>query len=39
MKKWKDGEAVTRYIDTSEADAAIAELRKLEHEPTQFLLG
>ncbi len=37
IKKWKDGEAITRYIDTSEADAAIAELRKLEHEPTQVL--
>ena len=37
IKKWKDGEAITRHIDTSEADAAIAELRRIEHEPTLVL--
>ncbi len=36
-QKWKDGEAITRHIDTSEADAAIAELRRIEHEPTLVL--
>ncbi|TOL16089.1 Ter macrodomain-binding protein MatP, partial [Vibrio parahaemolyticus] len=33
IKKWKDGEAITRHIDTSEADTAVAELRRIEHEP------
>ncbi len=37
VNKWKAGESITRHIDTSEADAAIAELRKLEHEPTKVL--
>lgn len=37
IKKWKDGEAITRHIDTSEADAAVAELRRIEHEPTLVL--
>ena len=37
IKKWKDGEAITRHIDTSEADAAVAELKRLEHEPTLVL--
>lgn len=37
IKKWKDGVAITRHIDSSEADAAVAELRRLEHEPTQVL--
>ncbi|CAM3066838.1 macrodomain Ter protein MatP [Vibrio mytili] len=37
IKKWKDGEAITRHIDSSEADAAIQELRGLEHEPTLVL--
>lgn len=34
IKKWKDGEAITRYQDTSEASAAVEGLRKLEHQPT-----
>ncbi|GEM76969.1 macrodomain Ter protein MatP [Vibrio sagamiensis] len=37
IKKWKEGESVTRYIDTSEADAAVLELRSIEHEPTKVL--
>ncbi|MCV5917784.1 Ter macrodomain-binding protein MatP, partial [Escherichia coli] len=37
IKKCKDGEAMTRHIDTSEADAAVAELRRIEHEPTLVL--
>lgn len=37
VKKWKDGEAITRYIDRSEAEAAIQKLKTIEHEPTQVL--
>ncbi|WP_434360700.1 macrodomain Ter protein MatP [Parasalinivibrio latis] len=37
VKKWKDGEAITRYIDTSEAEAAVKDLLALEHEPTKVL--
>ena len=27
VKKWKEGEAVTRYIDTSEVEAAVEQLQ------------
>ncbi|ASJ38634.1 macrodomain Ter protein [Vibrio vulnificus] len=37
INKWKDGESITKYIDSSEADHAVSELRKLEHEPTKVL--
>ncbi len=37
VKKWKDGEAITRYIDTSEADTAVKDLLAIEHEPTKVL--
>ncbi|KJR29957.1 Ter macrodomain-binding protein MatP [Vibrio navarrensis] len=37
VNKWKDGEAITRHIDLSEADAAVAELRRFEHQPTQVI--
>lgn len=37
VKKWKEGEAITRHIDRSEADAAIQVLKSLEHEPTKVL--
>ncbi|HIF9103124.1 TPA: macrodomain Ter protein MatP [Photobacterium damselae] len=37
VKKWKEGEAVTRYIDTSEVEAAVEQLQSLEHEPTKVL--
>ncbi|MCW8333783.1 macrodomain Ter protein MatP [Vibrio paucivorans] len=37
IKKWKDGEAVTRHIDSSEAEAAVKLLQKIEHEPTLVL--
>lgn len=37
VNKWKDGEAITRHIDSSEEDAAVAELRRLEHQPTQVI--
>lgn len=37
VKKWKEGEAITSYIDTSEAEAAINELFAIEHEPTRVL--
>jgi macrodomain Ter protein organizer (MatP/YcbG family) len=35
--RWKDGHQVTRYIDKSEIDVAIAELLALENEPTLVL--
>ncbi|HIF9457541.1 TPA: macrodomain Ter protein MatP [Photobacterium damselae] len=37
VKKWKEGEAVTRYIDSSEVEAAVEQLQSLEHEPTKVL--
>jgi hypothetical protein len=36
-KKWKDGEAITRHIDTSEADHAVQQLKGIEHEPVKVL--
>ncbi|MDE1221768.1 macrodomain Ter protein MatP [Vibrio aestuarianus] len=37
IKKWKDGDAITRYIDKSEAKVAIEQLQRIEHEPTLVL--
>ncbi|MDG3088100.1 macrodomain Ter protein MatP [Vibrio hannami] len=37
MKKWRDGETITRYIDTSEDSQAVEHLKQIEHEPTQVL--
>ncbi|MGF1736748.1 macrodomain Ter protein MatP [Photobacterium satsumensis] len=37
VKKWKEGEAITGYIDTSEAKAAVDDLLSIEHEPTKVL--
>ncbi|MDE1264793.1 macrodomain Ter protein MatP [Vibrio aestuarianus] len=37
IKKWKDGDAITRYIDKSEAKVAIKQLQQIEHEPTLVL--
>jgi len=37
LKKWKDGEAITQYIDSSEAAAAIEKLKLIEHEPTKVI--
>ncbi|MCG3729002.1 macrodomain Ter protein MatP [Vibrio cincinnatiensis] len=37
MKKWKDGEIITRHIDRSKAEAAILQLKALEYEPTLVL--
>ncbi|MCG3766390.1 macrodomain Ter protein MatP [Vibrio cincinnatiensis] len=37
MKKWKDGEAITRHIDRSVAETTILQLKSLEHEPTLVL--
>ncbi|CAH8192622.1 MULTISPECIES: macrodomain Ter protein MatP [Vibrio] len=37
IKKWKDGDAITRYIDKSEAKVAIEQLQQIEHEPTLVL--
>ncbi|GAL03574.1 macrodomain Ter protein MatP [Photobacterium aphoticum] len=37
VKKWKEGVAITGYIDTSEAEAAVNDLLAIEHEPTRVL--
>ncbi|AEH33254.1 putative dehydrogenase [Vibrio anguillarum 775] len=37
INKWKDGETITRYVDKSEALAAIEQLKKIEHEPNLVL--
>ncbi|QUJ68821.1 macrodomain Ter protein MatP [Photobacterium sp. GJ3] len=37
VKKYKEGEIITRYIDTSEAEAAVQLLLELEHEPTKVM--
>ncbi|MEZ9232677.1 macrodomain Ter protein MatP [Vibrio amylolyticus] len=37
IKKWKEGISITRYIDSSEEQAAVNALRGLEHEPTLVL--
>ncbi|MFA0088251.1 Ter macrodomain-binding protein MatP [Vibrio sp. 10N.286.49.C2] len=36
-KKYRDGENITRYVDTSEIDAAISQLKAIENEPTLVL--
>ncbi|MGR5295542.1 macrodomain Ter protein MatP [Vibrio mediterranei] len=36
-KKWREGENITRYIDTSEIEQAVATFKSLEHEPTLVL--
>ncbi|OOF17561.1 Ter macrodomain-binding protein MatP [Salinivibrio sp. IB574] len=35
VKKWKDGDTVTKYIDSSEIQTAIDALMAIEHEPTR----
>ncbi|KII75854.1 macrodomain Ter protein MatP [Vibrio renipiscarius] len=37
IKKWKDGDKITRHIDSSEEKTAVEELRLLEHEPNKVL--
>ncbi|MGC9402213.1 MULTISPECIES: macrodomain Ter protein MatP [Vibrio] len=37
IKKWKEGDEITRHIDSSEADSAVKALQSLEHEPTLVL--
>ncbi|MEH6533300.1 MAG: macrodomain Ter protein MatP [Photobacterium frigidiphilum] len=37
VKKWKEGEAITCHIDSSEAEAAIQSLLTIEHEPTKVI--
>ncbi|MBD1575612.1 MULTISPECIES: macrodomain Ter protein MatP [Vibrio] len=37
VRKWKDGELITRYQDSSESAAAVDGLKKLEHQPTQVI--
>ncbi|ENM5741747.1 macrodomain Ter protein MatP [Vibrio metoecus] len=38
INKWKDGEAITHYIDRSEIESAVQKLKILEHDPTQVLV-
>ncbi len=37
VKKWKEGEQITRHIDSSEAEHAVQQLVDIEHEPTLVL--
>ncbi|GLQ70737.1 macrodomain Ter protein MatP [Vibrio sp. vnigr-6D03] len=37
IKKWKDGETITKHLDSSEADQAVEQLKRIEHEPTFVL--
>jgi macrodomain Ter protein organizer (MatP/YcbG family) len=37
VKKWKEGESITRHVDSSEADAALELLKSIEHEPVMVL--
>ncbi len=37
IKKWKDGEAITKYLDSSEAFQAVEQLKRIEHEPSFVL--
>ncbi|UXI02770.1 macrodomain Ter protein MatP [Photobacterium sp. TY1-4] len=37
VKKWKEGEVITCYIDTSEAETAVRDLLAIEHEPTKVI--
>ncbi|GAM70047.1 macrodomain ter protein YcbG [Vibrio sp. JCM 19236] len=37
IKKWKEGETITRHIDSSEDATAVELLRNIEHEPTLVL--
>ncbi|GLT19269.1 macrodomain Ter protein [Vibrio zhanjiangensis] len=37
ISKWKNGESITRHLDSSEGQTAIRELQKLESEPTKVM--
>ncbi|MDR9828686.1 macrodomain Ter protein MatP [Vibrio sp. FNV 38] len=37
IKKWKDGDNITRYIDSSEQKTAVEQLREMESIPTLVL--
>lgn len=37
IKKWKDGESITKHIDSSVSDLAISQLREIEHEPSRVI--
>ncbi len=37
IKKFKDGEPITRHIDSNDIDVATAQLQEFEHEPTRVL--
>ncbi|QIL84463.1 macrodomain Ter protein MatP [Vibrio sp. HDW18] len=38
INKWKDGQAITHYIDQSEIESVVQKLKAIEHEPTQVLV-
>ncbi|CAM3636074.1 macrodomain Ter protein MatP [Vibrio aquimaris] len=37
ISKWKNGESITRHIDSSQAIAAVNDLQKIESDPTKVL--
>lgn len=37
VKKHKEGESITRFIDRSEAEAAVEAILDIEHEPTKVI--
>ena len=37
VKKWKEGEAITSFIDQSEAETAVKILLNIEHEPIKVI--
>lgn len=37
IKKWKDGEAITVHLDSSQAQAAVDILLAIEHEPNRIM--
>jgi macrodomain Ter protein organizer (MatP/YcbG family) len=37
LNRWKEGAQITRHIDQSEIENAIAQLKRIEHEPVHVL--
>lgn len=37
IKKWKDGEQITKYIDSSDIELAVAQLVEIEYEPVKVI--
>lgn len=37
IKKWKEGEQITKYIDSSDIELAIAQLVEIEYEPVKVI--